>query len=58
MLLLKWIKTDVGADDLLCDLYARAMVEDMMQQILKEHGDQKSVKRRAFGRMASAFLKV
>ena len=57
-MLLKWIKTDAGTHELLGDLNARAMVEDMMQQILKEHGDQKSVKRRAFGRMASAFLKV
>lgn len=57
-MLLKWIETDVGAGDLLCDLNARAMVEDMMQQIMKEHGDQESQNLSAFGQIASAFLKV
>ena len=56
--MLKWIKTDFGADDLYSDRDARAMVEDMMRQILKPHGNQKSEHLSALGQMASAFLKV
>ena len=58
LLLLKWLKADFGADDLYSDRDARAMVEGMMRQILKPHGNQKSEYHSELGQMASAFLKV
>ena len=57
-MLLKWIKTDFGADDLYSDPDARAMAEGMMRQILELHSKQESEHLSALGQMASAFLKV